>query len=73
MLLDANRLHYKEIKLASGKAVSESYTFANETVIICEYWAPRVVSFHENCGFLWIQITFSVDLKQLSHRSVAVS
>jgi len=66
-------MYYKEINLAFGKAVSESYTSANETVFIREYWAPLVASFHESRGFLCIQITFSVDLKQLSHKSVVIS
>jgi len=68
VLLDVNRLYYKEIILAFGDAVTEIYTSANETVFISKYWAPIVDSFHERLGFLCIQITFSVDLKQLSHK-----
>jgi len=73
VLLDVIRVNYKETELALGKSVSESYTSGNETVFIRQYWAPRVVSFHESHGFLCIQITFSVDLKQLSHVSVVIS
>ena len=68
VLLDVNGLYYKEIKLAFGKAVTESYTSTNETVFIREYWAPLVAGLHDLRGFLCIQITFTVDLKQLSHK-----
>jgi len=71
--LYASRVYYKEIKLAFGKAVTERYTSANETVFIRKYWAPLVVSFHERLGFLCIQITFCVDLKKLSHKIVVIS
>ena len=71
VLLDLYNVYYK--KLAFGISVTEIYTSANETVFIREYWAPLVVSFHERLGFLCIQITFSVDLKQLSHKIVEIS
>jgi len=71
--LDANRVYYKEIELAFGKAVSESYTSVNETVFIREYWAPLFGSFHDLRGFLCIHVAFSVDLKQLSHKSFVIS
>jgi hypothetical protein len=73
VLLDKNRVYYKEIELAFREAVTESYTSANETVFIREYWAPLVVSLHDLRGFLCIQIAFSFDLKQLSYRSVVIS
>jgi len=71
--LVVNRIYYKEIKLAFGQAVTESYTSGNDTVFIREDLAPRAVSFKERFGFLCIHITFSVDLKQLSHKRVVIS
>lgn len=73
VLSDVNRVYYKEIILAFGKAVTEGYTSGKETVFIREYWAPLAVSFYESLGFLCIHITFSVDLKQLSHKRVVIS
>jgi hypothetical protein len=61
--LDVNGVCYKETKLAFGKAITEGHTSANQTVFIREYWAPLAVSFHDLRGFICIQITFSVDLK----------
>jgi hypothetical protein len=64
-------VYYK--KLAFGISVTEIHTTANDTVFIREYWAPLVVSFHKHLGFLGIQLIFSVDLKQLSHKIVEIS
>jgi hypothetical protein len=62
-LSDVKSAFYKEIKLAFGKAVTESYASANE-IVIREYWAQLVVRFNKGLDFLFIHITFCVDLKQ---------
>jgi hypothetical protein len=72
VLSDVKSAFYKEIKLTCGKAVAESYASANE-IVISEYWAPLGVRFHKRLGFLFIHITFGVDLKQQSHKSFVIS